>query len=62
MMKAIENGTPIKDVAKKWGVFRTTIYRYLEKNKSQVIKNPSYSSHKELPQPSPFEVKHPLVE
>ncbi|MFB7642877.1 helix-turn-helix domain-containing protein, partial [Peribacillus butanolivorans] len=24
-------GTPIKDVAEKWGVSRTTIYRYLEK-------------------------------
>ncbi|WP_347550033.1 recombinase family protein [Pseudalkalibacillus hwajinpoensis] len=32
MMKAlIESGTPIKDVAEKWGVSRTTIYRYLEK-------------------------------
>ncbi|MCT1391938.1 helix-turn-helix domain-containing protein, partial [Peribacillus frigoritolerans] len=32
MMKSlIENGTPIKDVAEKWGVSRTTIYRYLEK-------------------------------
>ena len=32
MMKSlIENGTPIKDVAAKWGVSRTTIYRYLEK-------------------------------
>ncbi|MDM5309895.1 recombinase family protein [Peribacillus frigoritolerans] len=32
MMKSlIENGTPIKDVADKWGVSRTTIYRYLEK-------------------------------
>ncbi|MEJ9232994.1 recombinase family protein [Peribacillus butanolivorans] len=34
MMKSlIENGTPIKDVAEKWGVSRTTIYRYLEKQK-----------------------------
>ncbi|MFJ7936718.1 recombinase family protein [Sporosarcina sp. NPDC096371] len=32
MMKSlIESGTPIKDVAAKWGVSRTTIYRYLEK-------------------------------
>ena len=32
MMKAlIESGTPIKDIAEKWGVSRTTIYRYLEK-------------------------------
>ncbi|RKD26515.1 resolvase [Ammoniphilus oxalaticus] len=32
MMKAlIDNGTPIKDVAERWGVSRTTIYRYLEK-------------------------------
>ncbi len=36
MMKSlISLGTPIKDVAEKWGVSRTTIYRYLEKtNKS----------------------------
>jgi len=32
IMKAlIESGTPIKDVAEKWSVSRTTIYRYLEK-------------------------------
>lgn len=32
MIKAlINNGTTIKDVAKKWGVSRTTIYRYLNK-------------------------------
>jgi len=32
MMKAlIYGGTPIKDVAERWGVFRTTIYRYLER-------------------------------
>jgi transposase len=32
MMKAlIEGGTPIKDVAERWGVSRTTIYRYLER-------------------------------
>jgi len=32
MMKAlIDGGTPIKDVADRWGVSRTTIYRYLER-------------------------------
>ncbi|WP_155966725.1 recombinase family protein [Paenisporosarcina sp. TG-14] len=32
MMKAlIDGGTPIKDVAERWGVSRTTIYRYLER-------------------------------
>lgn len=32
MLKAlIQSGTSIQDVAKKWGVSRTTIYRYLEK-------------------------------
>jgi DNA invertase Pin-like site-specific DNA recombinase len=32
MMKAlIEGGTPIKDGAERWGVSRTTIYRYLER-------------------------------
>lgn len=32
MKKAlIESGTPVKDVAEKWEVSRTTIYRYLEK-------------------------------
>jgi len=35
MMKAlIDKGTPIKDVAEKWGVSRTTVYRYLEKDTS----------------------------
>ncbi|MGG3451075.1 recombinase family protein [Domibacillus aminovorans] len=33
MMKSlIESGTPIKDVAERWGVSRTTIYRYLERH------------------------------
>ncbi|WLR44390.1 recombinase family protein (plasmid) [Bacillus carboniphilus] len=33
MMKSlIKNGTPITDVAEKWGVSRTTIYRYLDSN------------------------------
>ena len=33
MMKAlIDGGTPIKDVADRWGVSRTTIYRYLERD------------------------------
>jgi len=27
----IDGGTPIKDVAERWGVSRTTIYRYLER-------------------------------
>ena len=32
MMKDLINGgTPIKDVAERWGVSRTTIYRYLER-------------------------------
>ncbi|PPA69345.1 recombinase family protein [Jeotgalibacillus proteolyticus] len=31
MRSLIQNGTPIKDVAEKWNVSRTTIYRYLEK-------------------------------
>jgi DNA invertase Pin-like site-specific DNA recombinase len=32
MTKAlVDNGTPIKDVAEKWGVSRTTIYRYLKR-------------------------------
>jgi DNA invertase Pin-like site-specific DNA recombinase len=31
MMEAlIERGTPIKDMAEKWSVSRTTVYRYLE--------------------------------
>jgi len=38
MMKAlIESGTPIKDVAEKWGVSRTTIYRYLKNSKSESL-------------------------
>ena len=27
----IDNGTPIKTIAEKWNVSRTTIYRYLNK-------------------------------
>ncbi|WP_439444153.1 recombinase family protein [Listeria aquatica] len=27
----VENGTPIKSIAERWGVSRTTIYRYLNK-------------------------------
>lgn len=27
----VDNGTPIKTIAEKWGVSRTTIYRYLNK-------------------------------
>ncbi|MDX1699092.1 MAG: helix-turn-helix domain-containing protein, partial [Melioribacteraceae bacterium] len=30
MKNLIDGGTPIKDVAERWGVSRTTIYRYLE--------------------------------
>lgn len=46
MMKAlIESGTPIKDVAEKWGVSRTTIYRYLEREKpdTSTIHDPANS-------------------
>ncbi len=28
----VDSGTPIKDIAKMWGVSRTTIYRYLNKD------------------------------
>ena len=38
MKNLINGGTPIKDVAEKWGVSRTTIYRYLER-KCEPIKN-----------------------
>ena len=31
----IDNGTPIKAIAEKWNVSRSTIYRYLEKEQSQ---------------------------
>jgi len=31
MKNLIDGGTPIKDVAERWGVSRTTIYRYLER-------------------------------
>ncbi|MEF7566046.1 recombinase family protein [Cytobacillus firmus] len=27
----VESGTPITDIAQRWGVSRTTVYRYLEK-------------------------------
>ncbi|WP_046176507.1 recombinase family protein [Domibacillus indicus] len=40
MMKSlIESGTPIKDIAEKWGVSRTTIYRYLEKKDDELKKD-----------------------
>lgn len=40
MMKSlIESGTPIKDVAEKWGGSRTTIYRYLEKKGDELKKD-----------------------
>lgn len=29
----VESGTPITDIAQMWGVSRTTVYRYLEKQK-----------------------------
>lgn len=29
----IANGTPIKDIAQMWGISRTTVYCYLEKQK-----------------------------
>nr|WP_262492309.1 recombinase family protein [Macrococcus canis] len=35
----VENGTPIKTIAEKWNVSRTTVYRYLDKINNQVIKN-----------------------
>lgn len=31
----VDNGTPIKTIAEKWNVSRTTVYRYLEKIESQ---------------------------
>jgi len=38
MMKSlIDNGTPVKDVAEKWGISRTTVYRYLNKQ-TEIIK------------------------
>ncbi|MDJ1089835.1 recombinase family protein [Macrococcoides caseolyticum] len=35
----VDSGTPIKTVAEKWNVSRTTIYRYLEKIENKDIKN-----------------------
>lgn len=32
----VDNGTPIKTIAEKWNVSRTTVYRYLEKMKNNV--------------------------
>ena len=29
----VATGTPIKDIAQMWGISRTTVYRYLEKQK-----------------------------
>ncbi|GAB6617446.1 hypothetical protein bcgnr5406_43100 [Bacillus cereus] len=29
------NGTPIKDIAKMWGISRTMVYRYLENRSRQ---------------------------
>ncbi|EUJ32438.1 Resolvase/integrase Bin [Listeria floridensis FSL S10-1187] len=31
LRKLVENGTPIKSIAERWNVSRTTIYRYLDK-------------------------------
>ena len=31
MKTLIDNGTPIKTIAERWNVSRTTIYRYLNK-------------------------------
>lgn len=35
----VDSGTPIKTIAEKWNVSRTTIYRYLEKINNTDIKN-----------------------
>ena len=35
MKKLIDSGTPIKTVAEKWQISRTTIYRYLNKEKEE---------------------------
>ncbi|EAG4890075.1 recombinase family protein, partial [Listeria monocytogenes] len=35
MRTLIDNGTPIKTIAARWNVSRTTIYRYLNKNQSE---------------------------
>lgn len=35
----VDSGTPIKTIAEKWNVSRTTIYRYLEKINNIDIKN-----------------------
>ena len=37
----VENGTPIKTIAEKWNVSRTTVYRYLDKIENKDIKNES---------------------
>ncbi len=31
----VSNGTPIKDIAKMWGVSRTIIYRFLDRFESK---------------------------
>lgn len=38
MKKLIDSGTPIKTIAEKWHVSRTTIYRYLNKIEKEGIK------------------------
>lgn len=35
----VDSGTPIKTIADKWSVSRTTVYRYLEKINNNDIKN-----------------------
>ncbi|UBH16588.1 recombinase family protein [Macrococcus armenti] len=37
----VDNGTPIKTIAEKWNVSRTTVYRYLDKIDNKDIKNES---------------------
>jgi len=37
----VDSGTPIKTIAEKWNVSRTTVYRYLDKIENKDIKNES---------------------
>lgn len=36
-----DNGTPIKTIAERWNVSRTTVYRYLDKIENKDIKSES---------------------
>lgn len=45
MKTLVDNGTPIKAVAEKWGVSRTTIYRYLEKLEEREDEKYGESTH-----------------